>query len=425
MRIQPQPCPAAAAGARDNKPAVRSLSGAGFPSRNSTVFLDFFLFFNDLLPSGTFSKRWCDSGEDFPFRASLSYIPTIHVPDGSAFDMDAMLCTLIILSLLMGVPAFAVGPADRAPTHSQIMKWWKPGDTYKPDEAMEIGDVQLVRLVNGEKAFAGSVTFPYRGYCCNAGILLIRPVLQEAREIRLLNLAGVDEVTDIDRDGISEVVTSASFGRHGFSGGEKTILHFDGWRPIVLHKQSFGDNFGDCGKEFERGPCESKEVKWFFLDLDGDRKSDLVEVLIFGEGEEPDRLKWALGVNFYLLKNGKFVSAKANLKMPKTEKSPRESDSRPAGHGGPSVGDNPTERQRLSKSPQPSDESAIEKHRRSTGFWPAMDEALFLNEIPPVLDRAATSVRDILSQFGITPGTDPAESDAHGVPKGSPTTHGR
>jgi hypothetical protein len=217
------------------------------------------------------------------------------------------------------VPArrFAADNHSPTPTHDQIKAWWKPeqrkeeakafwGIEIDPHEDMGIGDAVPVRLKSGEQAFVASVSFPTRGRCCDQGLLLVRPTLHEARQTH--TLSRVDEIIDLDQTGIDEVVMSGGFTGQGVTEVQKVIFYFDGWEPITLHSRLYvEDDLGSgCGVEVGRR-CHREEVKWTFVDVDGDGKKDLVELIECGDGDEPDALTFATKVNVYLFKDKKFV----------------------------------------------------------------------------------------------------------------------
>jgi hypothetical protein len=200
------------------------------------------------------------------------------------------------------------------PSDEQIKRWWLPARTWQECEMLDIIKVEPVVLESREKAFLCSVGFPDRPRLFLSGALLVRPELEEAREIP--EIWRDFEVYDFDRDGISEIFTWGYSLGTGYIGGWKSILHFDGWVPVILHKQEFGDDLNSCGKEVIGRSCHSKEVYWSFTDLDGDGNIDLVETLIYKEGEEPEQLKWRSEVHAFLLKDKKFIAVTPDLPQP-------------------------------------------------------------------------------------------------------------
>jgi hypothetical protein len=229
-------------------------------------------------------------------------------------ERGAMISRLIVLFLLLAVACLAVPTDDSVPSNSQIEKWWKLENRERPDEELEINDVQPVRMKSGEKAFVASVHFPTRNHCCGYGILLVRPSLQEARQTH--ELMSVSKVIDLDYDRIDEVVMGGGFTGQGQHAESKAIVYFDGWDPVVLYERGFGDNLGACGRSDYERSCYSEEVTWVFTDLDGDHIRDLVELIVYREGKEPEQLSWTTKVNGYLFKDKKFVPASPTLTEP-------------------------------------------------------------------------------------------------------------
>ncbi len=207
--------------------------------------------------------------------------------------------------LLVVLPCLAAGGDAQVPSKAQIYEWWPLEDRKQPDEPLEIGSVVPVVLKGGEEAFLCAVDFPDRPRGDRYGTLLVRLHLKEARHVHVPQ--GVNEVIDLDADGISEVLMSWSFMAQGLLYANRTIGYFDGWEYVVLHEQSFGNDLGWCGKKYYGRDCESKEVHWSFTDLNGDGTKDLVEILIFEDGDEPDKLKSRIEVRAYLFKDKKFV----------------------------------------------------------------------------------------------------------------------
>jgi len=247
---------------------------------------------------------------------------------------------LVVFLALVALPCFAVGadnsaPSDsqakawiQEPSHAQIKEWLKPEFREHSDEELEISDVRRIILKCGEHAFIASVDFPTRGRCCNHGILLARPALQEARQTH--SLKGVSNVIYLsDVQILSGVVISGSFLEQGVLSGSKAILYFDGWDPVVIYEQGFGDNLGSCGSEMmtERS-CYSEEVTWTFADLDGDETDDLLELIVNGNGEEADQLTWKTKLNAYLIKGLKLVPVSPHLL--KSDPTPSQAQTRAA-----------------------------------------------------------------------------------------------
>jgi hypothetical protein len=276
-------------------------------------------------------------------EANVSSV-AISVNPGSDYSADArireakggtLIRALVVLMLLVaaqGIPAdfaqnvtphyyYHRGSVLRSverPTDEQIEQWWLAGrkesaDKWKENEKVEIARAKPVVLEGGEQAFLCLLNFYDRPYNFRTAVVLARPHLKAAQEIK--GLWRKFAVYDVDNDGVSEIVIEGSVTAHGSTEGTKSILRFDGWKPIVLHEQEFGDYLGYCGEEDTGWKCHSKEVYWQFTDLNGDGMTDLVELVIYREGPERDQLKWRTEVHAYLLKGKKFIEVTPDLKL--------------------------------------------------------------------------------------------------------------
>jgi hypothetical protein len=296
---------------------------------------------------------------------------------------------LVLLPLLaFALPCFAGVTHYPPPSPSQvnqIKKWWKPEKREKPDEEFGIGHVYPVRLKSGEAAYVASVDFPMRGRCCSAGILLVRPDLQEARQIDPHSIPAPNFVELVDLGGgfVKGLVMSGAFTGQGHTSGSWALLYFDEWQPVTIFSRKFEDNLGeDCGRtRFSGRPCHSKEVKWVFLDLDGDRIKDLVETIVNCDGDEPDQMTCKTTVNAYLIKDLQLVPAPPGLMQTNSWESEEQAKSDT---------EEPPEMQNLR-----SQSSAPQKNE-------SVDGEAVIGKLRSGLDQAVTTTRDILSQFGLT-----------------------
>ncbi len=216
--------------------------------------------------------------------------------------------------LLFGTLGFA---ENTPPSQDTIQSWWKQISR----EAMTIeGEPLRIGLRSKEVGYLVPVGFYDRGRNFIWHMALIRPAIKQVREVEEPVKQDI-VVHDLNHDGISEVEALTQGSGQGTEQGEKSIVQFDGWKPIVLHRAEFYNNLGACGPEFNT-KCESKEVNWKFVDLDGDGNDDLVEESVIEKGPSLDRTKSKKTVIKYLFKNNAFVQMKAPAKRPRQHSLP-------------------------------------------------------------------------------------------------------
>ena len=129
----------------------------------------------------------------------------------------------------------------------------------------------------------------------------------------MFGIQQIDEVRYLSQDRCSLIVSSGYQSGQGTETNGKKIFLLDGWGgPVILHERDIGADLSpSCGKSgHENGhPCYFNEVFWNFTDLTKGRwgQLDLVETLVFKEGDEPDNLNWRIEVRTYLFKGKKFI----------------------------------------------------------------------------------------------------------------------
>jgi hypothetical protein len=103
------------------------------------------------------------------------------------------------------------------------------------------------------------------------------------------------------------------------------------------------------------------------VDVDGDGRQDLVELIDCGEGPEPDDLTWKTKVNVYLFKEKKLVLVSPDQAPPKSQESGDKAG--PAGSESPDSKKNKDQGTDAPENEQPADQKsspprAIEKWMR-------------------------------------------------------------
>jgi hypothetical protein len=209
---------------------------------------------------------------------------------------------------LMTVPVWAFACcsayAEGAPTQQQVQDWWKA----KSSEALTIeGPLQEVHLMDKEVAYIAPAGFYERGRNFIWHSVLVRPLLHEVRELPV-PVGNKVSVLDIDDDGVSEVISEAVASGGGSTDRVRSIVRFDGFRPVVLHAAVDGDNLGNCEGDMAAvsGGCKKVDVGWRF-EKSADHGMLLTESVVTSSGLHPDHLKSQRQVRRYFLVESTFV----------------------------------------------------------------------------------------------------------------------
>lgn len=180
----------------------------------------------------------------------------------------------------------SIAQTQTPPSNEEIESWWKPSDPER--SAIESASILYenqdpieIHLRNREVAYLVPVSISPSGRNFMFRMALVRPALQESREISDYIYSHA-EVYDFDGDGVSEVVGVAFGSGGGTLFGEKSIVQFDGWNPMLLYQSDYHDTEGVCGKRCHR--FSSKSLDWKFVDLDNNGVVDLLETVTTEEG---------------------------------------------------------------------------------------------------------------------------------------------
>lgn len=193
--------------------------------------------------------------------------------------------------------------AENNPPSLEVIKgWWK----NKSNDEITARDNKLlpIFLKNNEAAFLIEVHFFSRGRNFTDSILMVRPKLREVKEIEGPFSRDVI-VHDLNHDGISEVETVSLGSGQGTTSGVKSIVQFDGWKPVVLHKADF---FEGCGFIGENSMCSSTSISWKFADLNGDGIDDLIEeISTIPDSPEDKPAAASKAVRRYIFNGSRFI----------------------------------------------------------------------------------------------------------------------
>lgn len=174
----------------------------------------------------------------------------------------------------------------------------RPVYSFNSNEAIE------VKLKNSEKGYLLKASGP-GGRNDFARVLLLSPQRGAVCEIENPRIKTVLSVQDLDNNGISEIVAERVDSGQGSEHGTRYIMQLDGCTPFVLRSVVFEDNEGAYGSESNR--YYRKDVKWSFIDIDGDGTLDLKETRIAHEGRNSRPPIVTKGLYRYLYKGNAFV----------------------------------------------------------------------------------------------------------------------
>jgi hypothetical protein len=201
--------------------------------------------------------------------------------------------------------------AGGAPTPDQVQTWWKASST---EELTIEGPMQEVHLVDKEVAFIAPVGFYGRGRNSIWHAVLVRPAIEQVREVPFPVGNQNISVRDIDEDGVSEVTSESVGSGQGTTQRIRSIVRFNGFFPIVMHAVEEEDNLGACGDGEE---CEAVSVRWEFGRQSTTGSTTLTETVTTSKGPRQDRMKGRRQIRRYVLLENIFVRADArDLRYP-------------------------------------------------------------------------------------------------------------
>jgi hypothetical protein len=189
------------------------------------------------------------------------------------------------------------------PNTRKIKKMWRAKESFS------IENMIPVFMSGGELAYYFSVRFSQRGRCCEVGGILLRPRLNQAKEIK--GLFSTVKSFDLDGDGISELETEGAYTGQGYTKGRKKLGFFNNWKFVELKRSEFRDNLGVCRSEKDydklKTDCYSKTVSWKYIDLNQDGILDLKETATEIIWNWKKNIKKDIVVKEYVFKNKKLI----------------------------------------------------------------------------------------------------------------------
>lgn len=169
---------------------------------------------------------------------------------------------VITLALSLSLPVLAA----TAPSASQITAW-APAEVQQM--GVQVENVVPVALPNREQAYLASVSYENAGRNFQAGYLLVRPALKQARALEGFG-GQYNKIRLLDDYGSSQsvVIIGGAGSGQGTSAGSYSLVAFEGWEPRTLYSAGEQDNSGNCGPEVQR-ECAGNRVFLNVFSVDG------------------------------------------------------------------------------------------------------------------------------------------------------------
>ncbi len=196
--------------------------------------------------------------------------------------------SIIVFFIIYSINTFS---NPNKPDLITIKSWLRNSINYT-----KIIDIQSIHLKNKENAFLSILENKDTN---DQPLILIRPALKKAQII--FPDVNTIKVMDLDHDGVSEIEVESGKQFQNLSIGNKSIIQINDWQTLTLQQATLETN--------EDQPNNSKSNtysihQWFeYIDLDGDKKLDLVKYSIISVNNKHERF-----LHKYLFKNGTFYS---------------------------------------------------------------------------------------------------------------------
>lgn len=230
---------------------------------------------------------------------------------GFSRQIYRLLSAALALGSLMTASAWAAPEEMPAwPSESALISAIKKDVKESPKSVLglSIRSVHPLRVGGEEDAFLVSVWLPGRGRNFSAGTFLYRPKLKQARELDYSQSLGLRYVTGYYADFVLLEQYASGQGSEGFT---HALVRFSGWKQQVLHKASFGNNLGACGRSpAYLSDCEQTSVQFQMLAGSGKDSIDLVEVTTRLVGEDLAKGKLSIKSRRMRLIGDRFVAVK-------------------------------------------------------------------------------------------------------------------
>lgn len=190
------------------------------------------------------------------------------------------------------------------PDFSVLQAWWA-ADHHERIGFFDPDPSRRILLEDGQEALLVDVFMPDRmeGTQFETALALLH-----AQRVVLLDrtvVQTVDTIVDPDGDGISEVLVSHSVKAGGIERGERSIVRFGAKGEVrTLRSVPFEIRHPERKRHWR---YYLKDVRWEFVDVDGDAKADLHEYHITHEGRIGRSPIVTEKLFRFVLKSGAFV----------------------------------------------------------------------------------------------------------------------
>lgn len=177
---------------------------------------------------------------------------------------------IILVSLLV---LFSTGSfAATIPDDVAIIQW--SGLTKEDD----VKKVIPVLLKDGVQAYLAQIN-RFRGRNDMSGVYLIQPLLAKSREI----FSSVHSISNLffQKGAPTLVVVEGGASGQGDAVYDKSLLYFDGWKPIILREVKYGYSGACVNFPTLNEPCYNHEIKWEFSE--NEKSIQLIETVLYGK----------------------------------------------------------------------------------------------------------------------------------------------
>jgi len=162
--------------------------------------------------------------------------------------------SLLLLVSLFGNTLYAKQPSEKK------IKSWLTQDNFS------IKKVQSVYLLDNERAYLAEVDFFGEDPVLKEGLVLVRPELEEAEFIPPFPKNYI--VTDLDHDGVSEVIFSQKHIYDTYSLYKRYIIQLHEYQRFKLHTAEYKE-------QTKCSLCLIEDIQWEFEDLTHNKIKDL------------------------------------------------------------------------------------------------------------------------------------------------------